>query len=114
MTILATQSPFGFDFITVLVSSTDYMPEADESNPFGALLPFVLAGKGDNSALLMMMMANGPFENIDPMMFALMSGNTNPMVLMMMMGKNKKNKKKEFVGKFNDIRSRNGREDIDE
>ena len=44
ITILAPVSPFGFNFITKIVSLTDCMPEASEDNPFGNLLPFNFCG----------------------------------------------------------------------
>ena len=55
ITILAPVSPFGFNFITKIVSLTDCMPEASEDNPFGNLLPFML---GDNNSLMLAMMLN--------------------------------------------------------
>lgn len=96
ITILPLNSPFGFNFIESLVSLTDCMPNADEDNPFGNLLPLMLAGNGDNSALAMAMMMDN--SDIDPMMMLLFNGkdncNLSTFLLMKMMKKEKKKKKK--------------------
>ena len=86
ITILPAQSPFGFDYVTTIISLTDYMPKADEQNPFGNLLPFMLMGKDNNNLGLMLMMSNG-FENIDPMMLMALSngGDISALLLMQMM-----------------------------
>lgn len=100
ITILPTQSPFGFDFVTAIVTLTDFMPAADEDNPFGNLLPFMLMGK-DNNNLGLMLALSGGMEDIDPMMMmALCSGNDMTTMLMLSM-MNKKDKKKEFKKAFN-------------
>ena len=100
ITILPAQSPFGFDFVTVIVTLTDFMPAADEDNPFGNLLPFMLMGK-DNNNLGLMLALSGGMEDIDPMMMmALCSGNDMTTMLMLSM-MNKKDKKKEFKKAFN-------------
>ena len=97
ITILPLNSPFGFNFTECLVSITDCMPAADENNPFGNLLPLIIAGNGDNNALAMAMMMSETSE-IDPMMMLLMNGKDNNLstfLLMQMMKKDKKKKKKE-------------------
>lgn len=100
ITILPTQSPFGFDFVTTIVTLTDFMPAADEDNPFGNLLPFMLIGK-DNNNLGLMLALSGGMEDMDPMMtMALCSGNDMTTMLMLSM-MNKKDKKKEFKKAFN-------------
>ena len=89
ITILPAQSPFGFDYVTTIISLTDYMPKADEQNPFGNLLPFMLMGKDNNNLGLMLMMSKG-FENIDPMMLmALSNGGDMSAFLMMQLMKEK-------------------------
>ena len=89
ITILPAQSPFGFDYVTTIISLTDYMPKADEQNPFGNLLPFMLMGKDNNNLGLMLMMSKG-FENIDPMMLmALSNGGDISAFLMMKLMKDK-------------------------
>lgn len=92
ITILAPVSPFGFNFITKIVSLTDCMPEASEDNPFGNLLPFML---GDNNSLMLAMMLNKSASDIDPMIFAAMSGNSNMLPLLLMNMLNKKEKATE-------------------
>ena len=92
ITILAPVSPFGFNFITKIVSLTDCMPEASEDNPFGNLLPFML---GDNNSLMLAMMLNKGAGDIDPMIFAAMSGNSNMLPLLLMNMLNKKEKATE-------------------
>lgn len=100
ITILPAQSPFGFDFVTAIVTLTDFMPAADEDNPFGNLLPFMLMGK-DNNNLGLMLALSGGMEDMDPMMMmALCSGNDMTTMLMLSM-MNKKDKKKEFTKAFN-------------
>lgn len=87
VTILAPVSPFGFNFITKIVSLTDCMPEASEDNPFGNLLPFML---GDNNSLAMAMMLNKDSKEIDPLMLLAINGGNNsllPFLLMKMFKK---------------------------
>ena len=80
--ILPPRSPFGFDFITKIVSLMDMSgmsTEASADNPFGNPMMFLLMG--DNG-----------FDKLDPMMmFALMGGmggnmkDMNPMMLALML-----------------------------
>ena len=73
ITILPAQSPFGFDYIPVIISLTDCLPEADENNPFGSLLPFLLMDK-DNNNMALMLALSGNTKNLDPMMLMALSG----------------------------------------
>lgn len=61
--ILPTKSIFGFDFVTKIVSLIDFTAStANEDNPFGNMLPFLLLGdnmKGNNALPLALMMSNG-------------------------------------------------------
>lgn len=63
--IMPTKSIFGFDFITKIVSLVDFSAStADEDNPFGNILPFLLLGNsndggGDALPLALIMMMNG-------------------------------------------------------
>lgn len=86
--ILPLKSPFGFNYIPVIVSITDFLPEANEDSPFGKLLPLMLAGGDNNNLALALMMQN---KDIDPMMLMMMcgKGDMNPLLLMMMMDKKK-------------------------
>ncbi len=90
ITILPAQSPFGFDFVTVVVTLTDFMPAADESNPFGNLLPFMLMGKDNNNNMGLMLALSGGMKDIDPMMTMALCGGSDMSALLMMMMMNKK------------------------
>lgn len=95
--ILFTKSPFGFTFVTKLVSLLDMSGiGANTDSPFGNLLPLALMGDKDCDAgtmmAMMMMMMNGgncDFNLSDPMtMLAFTCGNDSdktmllPMMLM--------------------------------
>jgi len=100
ITILPAQSPFGFDFVTAIVTLTDFMPAADEDNPFGNLLPFMLMGK-DNNNLGLMLALSGNIKDMDPMMMMALCGGSDMSALLMLSMMNKKDKKKEFTKAFN-------------
>ena len=79
--IMPTTSPFGFNFITKVVSLID-MSGANADTPFGNLLPLLMLGEGQD------------FKDILPMMF--LTGNAgafgnmaqNPLMLYALMGDN--------------------------
>ena len=100
ITILPAQSPFGFDFVTTIVTLTDFMPAADEDNPFGNLLPFMLMGK-DNNNLGLMLALSGNMKDMDPMMMMALCGGSDMSAMLMLSMMNKKDKKKEFTKAFN-------------
>jgi hypothetical protein len=89
--IMPTTSPFGFNFITKVVSLID-MSGANAETPFGNMLPFLLMGDNnnnndnDNSMLMMAMaMSGGMNTNMmsNPLMLmAMMDGNANTGMLM--------------------------------
>lgn len=90
--ILPTRSPFGFNFVTKLVSLLDMSGiGANTDSPFGNLLPLAMMGDKDCDAgtmMAMMMMNNGDcnFDISNPMMmYALMSGDNKDMLLPMML-----------------------------
>lgn len=91
--ILFTKSPFGFTFVTKLVSLLDMSGiNANTDNPFGNLWPLALMGDKDcNAATMMafMMMNNSEGCNFDMsnpmMMYALMGGDNKDMLLPMML-----------------------------
>lgn len=65
--IMPTRSPFGFNFVTKIVSMFNFqnmMAGASADNPFGAMLPMMLL-MGDN-------------KEFDPMMWMFMAGGQNP------------------------------------
>ena len=78
--IVPTKSPFGFNFITKVVSLID-MSGASANSPFGNMLPLMMMGEGKD------------FKDILPMMF-LANGNANemlknPILMYALMGENK-------------------------
>ena len=93
-TILPAHSPFGFDYLTCLVSLMDSfdMP-ADENNPFGNMLPLLLMSNGQTSdqtlPLYLMMNGEGNLEWNNPYMLMAMSNSkmdmNNPLMMMAMM-----------------------------
>lgn len=99
--ILPTKSPFGFDYVTKLVYFGMAFA-ADESNPFGNMLPFLFmsegTGKVDEMLPLMMMMNGkgaGAMDFSNPLMLYMMlkdsnGENSGMLPLMMMMTMNKK------------------------
>lgn len=99
ITILPAQSPFGFDFVTAIMALTDCMPQADENNPFGNLLPFMLMDKDNNSNLGLMLALSGEMDNVDPMMMALLCSGSNDISTLLLM--NMFNKKGQETNPFN-------------
>lgn len=80
--IIPTVSPFGFNFVTQIVSIADYMPAATADNPFGNILPFLLGE--DNNGLALAMLMNKDMD-IDPMMLALMCNNKSDLTTFLLM-----------------------------
>lgn len=76
--ILPVKSPFGFNFMTKIVSLVD-MSGADANNPFGNMLPLLMMGEGNNNdnSMLMMAMAMTGGMNVNMM--------SNPLMMMAMM-----------------------------
>jgi hypothetical protein len=92
--IMPTTSPFGFNFITKVVSLID-MSGADANAPFGNMLPLLMMGEGQDFKdilPLMLMTGNaGAFGNMNQnslLWFAMMSdkGNMNDMLPFLLMG----------------------------
>ena len=88
--IYLTKSPFGFNFATKVVSLMDMSgAKADESNPFGNMLPFLMLGDGKSVDPMMIMLASGgKMDMSNPMMlyFLMKDGNKNDMLPFMLMG----------------------------
>ena len=93
--ILPTKSPFGFDYVTKL-AYFGMAFAADESNPFGNMLPFLFMSEGTGKVdemLPLMMMMNGdgagesnPFGNMLPFLFMSEgTGKVDEMLPLMMM-----------------------------
>ena len=67
--ILPVKSPFGFSFVTKVVSPFNLAGSADAQNPFGNMLPLMMMGDKDiDPMMLMMMCGNGGFDMSNPMM----------------------------------------------
>lgn len=66
-TIVLTKSPFGFDFVTKVVSLFDFTGAANTANPFGNMLPFLmLSGENkDMNDVLPFLMMNNATPGID-------------------------------------------------
>lgn len=91
--IVPTQSPFGFSFITKVVSLFNFAGTADASNPFGNMLPFLLMSDSKSTdkdsllPLLFMMNGNADIAQNPMMLWALIGNRTNdPMMLAMAAG----------------------------
>ena len=77
--IMPTTSPFGFNFITKVVSLID-MSGANAETPFGNMLPFLLMGDNkDNNSMAMMAVAMSMNGGMNANMMS------NPLMLMAMM-----------------------------
>ena len=76
-TIIPTRPPFGFNFITKVVSLMDnFNTDANAESPFGNLLPFMLLSNSDNkdnSMLPFLLMASNNKASANPLLMALMS-----------------------------------------
>jgi hypothetical protein len=91
-TIYPVKSPFGFNFVTKVVSLFDSVNgTASADAPFGNMLPFMLMGNKDmDPMMLMMMMGQGSNTNMmsNPMMmyFLMKDGKGSDMLPFVMMG----------------------------
>ena len=78
--ILPVKSPFGFNFITKIVSLID-MTGADANSPFGNMLPLLMMGESQDfkDILPMMFFMNGNNANMmnNPLMMYALMNNTN-------------------------------------
>ena len=96
LTILPATSPFGYNYISVIVSLTEFFGDATEDNPFGNLLPLILSGDKNNNLLLPFLLINGSdFHNIDPMLLLACGENSNLPLFLMMQNYNKDKKTKD-------------------
>ena len=91
--IIPEKSVFGFDYYTKVIDIfSGFNVNADSSNPFGIMLPFMMmSDKSDIDPMMLMMMMNGQNLNgMNPMMMYMMSKNStaggkdNILPLMMM------------------------------
>lgn len=87
--ILPPRSPFGFTFVTKLVSLIDFTGSASAEQPFGNMLPFLMMKDGNMDDMLpfLMMSQGGDFASNPMMMMLLMDkgGDKSEMFKMMAM-----------------------------
>ena len=73
--IYLTKSPFGFNFVIKVISLMDTMNvKADENNPFGGMLPFMM--KGDVDPMFFFLMGKEKIDMSNPMMMYFMMKNS--------------------------------------
>ena len=86
--IIPEKSVFGFDYYTKVIDIfSGFNINADSSNPFGIMLPFMMmSDKSDIDPMMLMMMMNG--QNLNGM---------NPMMMYMMMSKDSGIKKDSMI-----------------
>lgn len=90
-TIYPVKSPFGFNFVTKVVSLFDSVNgTASADAPFGNMLPFMLMGNNDMDPMMLMMMNQNGNTNLmsNPMMmyFLMKDGKGSDMLPFVMMG----------------------------
>ena len=103
LTILPATSPFGYNYVNVIVSLTEFFGPATEDNPFGNLLPLILSGNNNNNLLLpYLLMKGSDFHNIDPMLLLACGGNNNLPLFLMMQNYNKDKETKDIKIKKED------------
>lgn len=89
-TIYPVKSPFGFNFVTKVVSLFDSVNgTASADAPFGNMLPFMMMGNKDMDPMMLMMMGQGGNTNLmsNPMMmyFLMKDGKGSDMLPFVMM-----------------------------
>lgn len=72
-TIYPAKSPFGFNFVTKIVSLVDYK-NASADSPFGNMLPFLLMQDGKMDDMLPFVLMNSNLKDMDPMMLMYLMG----------------------------------------
>lgn len=89
LTILPALSPFGYNYINVIVSLTEFFGPATEDNPFGNLLPLLLSGDNNNSLMLLLLMNGKNLEDIDPILLLACGNGNNNLLPFLLMQNNK-------------------------
>ena len=85
VTILPIKSPFGFNFITKVISLVDFNKlTANKDKPFGNILPFLLLKDKKIDPMVLMMMNNQDM-NMDPMMMMCLMDKKDDMLPLLMM-----------------------------
>jgi hypothetical protein len=89
-TVVPATNPFGFNFVTKVISLINLNGAASVENPFGGMLPLLMMSgdtKTDDMLPMALMMGGGMDMSNPMMMWALMGNHTNdPMMLAMAMG----------------------------
>lgn len=86
-TIMPVKSPFGFNFITKVVSLID-LSGASADTPFGNMLPLLMMGDDKNiDPMVMMLASGGKMDMSNPMMmyFLMKDGKMDKTAMMMML-----------------------------
>ena len=110
LTILPATSPFGYNYVNVIMSLTEFFGPATEDNPFGNLLPLILSGDSNNNLLLPYLLINASdFHDIDPMLLLACGGNNNLPLFLMMQNYNKSTKTKKDL--IEALKNKNKKED---
>ena len=117
--ILPASSPFGFDYITVIVSLTSFLPNATSDNPFGNILPFLMMSNDNNNnnnlGLLLALSQGGDFKDMDPMMLMMLSsGNMGDFLMYQMMMETNYKRKVRDIKRAEEFRKVFSKDDIDE
>lgn len=89
LTILPALSPFGYNYINVIVSLTEFFGPATEGNPFGNLLPVLLSGDNNNSLIPLLLMSGKDLEDIDPLILLACGSESNNLLPFLLMQNNK-------------------------
>lgn len=85
VTILPIKSPFGFNFITKVISLVDFDKlTANKDKPFGNILPFLLLKDKKIDPMVLMMMNNQDMK-MDPMMMMCFMDKKDDMLPLLMM-----------------------------
>jgi len=98
--ILPALSPFGYDYIPVIISLTDYLPAADENNPFGGLL---LAMAGGNTMMPLLLAQGLDLNDIDPITLLALSNNNSSLLLLLQLMKKKDSEPKYATKDISDL-----------
>lgn len=91
VSILPTKNMFGFDYVTKIISLLDLNgKEPSEDNPFGDMLPLLMAGNEDfNPMMFLLMNKDKDMDQKTLMMLAMCGGGSNENMLPLLMLLNK-------------------------
>lgn len=89
LTILPALSPFGYNYVNIITSLTEFFGPATEDNPFGNLLPLLLSGNNNNSLIPLLLMSGKSLEDIDPLILLACGNGNNNLLPFLLMQNNK-------------------------